>query len=144
MNRMENRMKLENLSRIIVEFYEKLSSWEESVVRDSGLTTAQIHTIEIVGHAGAIKMKDLAEKIGVTTGTLTVSVDKLEKKGLLVRRPHEKDRRSYMIELTREGNKYFEEHHNFHIRMTEEIVSCLSEQEQKAFTSIMEKMLKKI
>jgi DNA-binding MarR family transcriptional regulator len=137
-------MKLENLARIIVEFYEKLSSWEESVVRDSGLTTAQIHTIEIVGHAGAIKMKDLAGKIGVTTGTLTVSVDKLEKKGLLVRRPHEKDRRSYMIELTREGNKYFEEHHNFHIRMTEEIVSCLNEDEQKAFTEIMEKMLKKI
>ena len=141
---MENWMKIENLSRIIVEFYEKLSSWEESVVRDSGLTTAQIHTIEIVGHAGAIKMKDLAGKIGVTTGTLTVSIDRLEKKGLLRRRPHEKDRRSYMIELTGEGNKYFEEHHNFHIRMTEEIVSCLSEQEQKAFGAIIEKMLKKI
>ncbi|MCP4114599.1 MAG: MarR family transcriptional regulator [Desulfobacteraceae bacterium] len=137
-------MKIENLSRIIVEFYEKLSSWEESVVRDSGLTTAQIHTIEIVGHAGAIKMKDLAGKIGVTTGTLTVGIDRLEKKGLLVRRPHEKDRRSYMIELTREGMKYFEEHHNFHIRMTEEIVSCLSEQEQKDFAAIIEKMLKKI
>ena len=137
-------MEIKNLSRIIVEFYEKLSSWEESVVRDSGLTTAQIHTIEIVGHAGAIKMKDLAGKIGVTTGTLTVSVDRLEKKGLLIRRPHEKDRRSYMIELTREGNTYFEEHHNFHIRMTEEIVSCLSEDEQKAFASIIEKMLKKI
>ncbi len=137
-------MELKNLARIIVEFYEKLSSWEESVVRDSGLTTAQIHTIEIVGHAGAIKMKDLAGKIGVTTGTLTVSVDRLEKKGLLVRRPHEKDRRSYMIELTREGKKHFEEHHNFHIRMTEEIVSCLSEQEQKAFAGIIEKMLKRI
>ena len=137
-------MEIKNLSRIIVEFYEKLSSWEESVVRDSGLTTAQIHTIEIVGHAGAIKMKDLAGKIGVTTGTLTVGIDRLEKKGLLKRRPHEKDRRSYMIELTREGNKYFEEHHNFHIRMTEEIVSCLSEQEQEAFGAIIEKMLKKI
>ncbi|MBI9089335.1 MAG: MarR family transcriptional regulator [Desulfobacterium sp.] len=137
-------MKLENLARLIVEFYEKLSSWEESVVRDSGLTTAQIHTIEIVGHAGAIKMKDLAGKIGVTTGTLTVSIDRLEKKGLLVRRPHEKDRRSYMIELTREGKTYFEEHHNFHIRMTEEMVSCLGEQEQKAFAAIIEKILKKI
>ncbi len=135
-------MKLENLSRIIVEFYEKLSSWEESVVKDSGLTTSQIHTIGIVGHADSIKMKDLAGKIGVTTGTLTVAVDRLEKKGLLMRRPHKKDRRSYMIELTPDGKKYFAEHHNFHIRMTEEIVSCLSEQEQKAFATIMEKMLR--
>lgn len=137
-------MKLENLSRTILEFYEKISSWEESVVKDSGLTTAQIHALEIVGHAGAVKMKDLAEKIGVTTGTLTVAVDKLEKKGLLVRRPHEKDRRSYMIELTLEGIKHFEEHHNFHLRMTQEIVSGLSEQEQEAFGAIMEKVIKTI
>ena len=137
-------MKLENLSRTILEFYEKISSWEESVVKDSGLTTAQIHALEIVGHARAVKMKDLAEKIGVTTGTLTVTVDKLEKKGLLVRRPHEKDRRSYMIELTQEGIKHFEEHHNFHLRMTQEIVSDLSEQEQEAFGAIMEKVIKTI
>ncbi len=73
------------------------------MVRDSGLTTAQAHTIQIVGHAGSIKMKDLAEKIGVTTGTLTVAVERLEKKNLLVRKPHEKDRRAYLIELTPEG-----------------------------------------
>ncbi|WP_319548446.1 MarR family transcriptional regulator [Desulfogranum marinum] len=73
-------MELRRLSEIIVEFYEKLSSWEDSVVRESGLTTAQANTIEIVGHAGSIKMKDLAEKLGVTTGTLTVAVDRLEKK----------------------------------------------------------------
>ena len=141
---MERRIKLENLSRSILEFYEKISSWEESVVKGSGLTTSQIHAIEIVGHARALKMKDLAEKIGVTTGTLTVAVDKLEKKGLLLRKPHENDRRSYMIELTQEGMTHFEEHHNFHLRMTQEIVSGLSEQEQEAFGTIMEKVLKTI
>ena len=55
-------MDLNHLSKIIVEFYEKLSSWEDSVVRDSGLSTAQAHTIEIVGHAGPIKMKDLPKR----------------------------------------------------------------------------------
>lgn len=138
------KMNIELLSKMIVEFYEKLSSWEESVVQDSGLTTAQAHTIEIVGHEGSIKMKDLAEKIGVTTGTLTVGIDRLEKKKLLQRKPHETDRRSFLIELTNKGDVYFKQHHNFHIKMTQEIVSGLTQEEQLAFTNIIEKVLKKI
>ena len=137
-------MDIQHLSKIIVEFYEKLSSWEESVVRDSGLTTAQAHTIEIVGHAGSIKMKDLAKKIGVTTGTLTVGIDRLEKKNLLVRKPHETDRRSYLIELTPQGEKCFKEHHNFHIQMTQELVSELTPREQDDFGKIIRKMLDRI
>lgn len=137
-------MDIKHLSKIIVEFYEKLSSWEESVVRDSGLTTAQAHTIEIVGHEGSIQMKDLAEKIGVTTGTLTVAIDRLEKKGLLLRKSHATDRRSYLIELTKTGDAYFKRHHNFHIKMTEEIISGLTRTEQTAFVTIIEKILKRI
>ena len=137
-------MEIRHLSKIIVEFFEKLSSWEESVVRDSGLTTAQAHAIEIVGHSGPIKMKDLAEKIGVTTGTLTVAVDRLEKKELMKRKPHETDRRSYLIELTPQGEEVFKEHHNFHIKMTEEIVSGLTRKEQEDFARIIEKVLTRI
>ncbi|PIE62022.1 MAG: MarR family transcriptional regulator [Desulfobacterales bacterium] len=137
-------MELKRLSEIIVEFYEKLSSWEDAVVKDSGLTTAQAHTIEIVGHSGPIKMKDLAEKIGVTTGTLTVAVDRLEKKGVLLRKPHEKDRRAYLIELTDEGERYFALHHQFHIKMTEELVSDLDTKEVAQLAGILEKILNKI
>jgi len=81
------------LSSQLVEFYEKMSSWEHDVVKNSGLSPAQMHTIEIVGHAVSLRMKELAGKMGVTTGTLTVMVDRLEEQGLLHRIPHEKDRR---------------------------------------------------
>ena len=137
-------MDIQHLSKIIVEFYEKLTSWEDAVVRDTGLTTAQAHTIEIVGHAGPIKMKNLAEKIGVTTGTLTVAVDRLEKKKLLVRKPHDTDRRAFLIELTEEGHAYFVQHHQFHIQMTREIVAGLTPEEQNHFAEILEKVLKQI
>ena len=141
---LKDPMDIHHLSKIIVEFYEKLSSWEDSVVRDTGLTTAQAHTIEIVGHAGPIKMKDLAEKIGVTTGTLTVAVDRLEKKNLLVRKPHETDRRAFLIDLTEDGRAYFAQHHQFHLQMTREIVAGLTPEEQKLFAGILEKVLKQI
>jgi DNA-binding MarR family transcriptional regulator len=83
----QGRNSIEELLKTIIEFYEKLSTWEEGVVKDSGLTTAQNHPIEIVDHEGSIKMIKLAEKLGVTSGTLTVSIDRLEEKGLLRRVP---------------------------------------------------------
>lgn len=135
-------MDVEELSKTIIEFYEKLSTWEEGAVKDSGLTTAQNHAIEIVGHEGAIKMIRLAEKLGVTTGTLTVSIDRLEEKGLLRRVPHQSDRRSYLIELTEKGQDVFARHHNHHLNLTDEIMADFSEQEQADLYQAFKKMMK--
>ncbi len=133
------------LSHQLVELYEKLSSWEQDVVKSSGLSTPQMHTIEIVGHGapggGALRMKELAKKMGVTTGTLTVMVDRLEQQGLLQRTPHETDRRSYLIALTQKGQALFSEHHQYHLRLTEEITATLSTEEQALFSGVLEKVI---
>jgi DNA-binding MarR family transcriptional regulator len=135
-------MAVKELARNIVEFYEKLSSWEHEVVRGSDLTPGQMHAIEIIGHEKSLRMKELAEKLGVTTGTLTVSVDRLERKGLIERKPHETDRRSYRIVLTSAGEKHFVQHHKFHLKLTEEIASTLTPDELKTFELVLEKVLK--
>jgi DNA-binding MarR family transcriptional regulator len=121
-----------DLNHAIVEFYEKLSSWEHCVVRDKGLTLPQMHTLEILGIHRAMRMKELASKMGVTTGTLTVLVDRLEERGLVQRSPHMTDRRSIMVELTDSGLTEFEEHDRLHIRLTEEICAGLSDEDKDA------------
>ncbi len=42
----------QSINHAIIEFYERLSSWEQSVVRDQGASLAQIHTVEILGLTG--------------------------------------------------------------------------------------------
>jgi DNA-binding MarR family transcriptional regulator len=121
--------------------------WEQDVVKASGLSTAQMHTIETVGHGadgvhGApLRMKELAKKMGVTTGTLTVMIDRLEQQGALKRTPHETDRRSYLIALTEKGEGLFSEHHQYHLRLTEEITATLSPEEQALFSTVLEKII---
>jgi len=131
-----------DLARSIVEFYEKLSSWEHEVVRGSDMTPNQMHAIEIIGHEKALRMKELAERLGVTTGTLTVTVDRLEQKGLIERQPHETDRRSYRVVLTPDGKKHFKKHHEFHVKLTEEIVSTLTPEELECFNTVLRKVVK--
>jgi len=134
-------MSIKGVARQIVEFYEKLSNWEHEIVRGSDLTPGQMHAIEIIGHDQSLRMKELAEKLGVTTGTLTVTVDRLERKGLLERKPHETDRRSYRVVLTETGQQHFTKHHQFHLKLTEELVSTLSAEELSAFETTLEKIV---
>ncbi|WDN88600.1 hypothetical protein BuS5_01568 [Desulfosarcina sp. BuS5] len=132
---------IEKLSSILIELYEKMSSWEHAVVKESGLTPAQMHAIEIMGHQESLRMKELAQKLGVTTGTLTVMIDRLEQNDLILRKPHENDRRSIVLVLTKKGQKYFKEHHKLHLELTSEITSSLNEDETKQFYTFIEKLV---
>ncbi len=128
------------LTQLIVEFYEKLSSWEHCVVRDKGLTLPQVHALEILGSHTALRMKELAERMGVTTGTLTVLADRLEKAELIRRKPHEVDRRSILVELTEKGHAVFVEHDELHTQLTREITANLSDEERTSLALTLGKM----
>jgi DNA-binding MarR family transcriptional regulator len=137
-------MGLETLSHQLAEFYDKMASWEHSIVKDSGLSPAQMHTVEVIGHNQDMRMKELAERLGVTTGTLTVGVDKLEKMGLVERKPHEKDRRSWLIVLTDEGKLMYEQHHKFHQEFTDEISRDLNCEQIETLSGYLELILKRL
>lgn len=129
------------LSDKLVEFYDKMSSWENAVVKGTDLTPAQMHTIEVIGTYKTMKMRELAARLGITTGTLTIGIDKLEKKGLVARKPHEHDRRSWLIVLTDAGHDIFEQHHRFHYDFIEEIVHDLSDDEIEQFSATLTKIV---
>jgi DNA-binding MarR family transcriptional regulator len=80
----------------------------------------------------------------VTTGTLTVGVDKLEKMGLVQRKPHENDRRSWLIVLTDEGKQMYEQHHKYHQQFTEEISQDLTLEQIEMFTTCFKSILKRL
>ncbi len=128
------------LTRLLIEFYEKFSSWEHGVVRESGLTLPQMHTLEILGADGDLRMTELAARMGVTTGSLTVLVDRLERGGYVSRKPHETDRRSIRVGLTGEGARLFAEHHALHERLTQELLCALTPEEAGQFAGLLARL----
>lgn len=135
---------LDKLTHNLLELYDKLTSWEHEIVRKSGITLSQMHTLEVIGLYGNSKMKLLADKLGVTTGTLTVMVATLEKKGLIVKQPNPDDSRSIIISLTEEGEKYYREHHKYHHDLVKNVSSVLSEEQIKQANEIIEKINQQI
>jgi len=130
----------EHLAHLIVEFYEKLSSWEHAVVKGKGLTLPQMHALELLGAHGPLRMKELADRMGVTTGTLTALADRLETKDLIRRAPNKEDRRSYLVELTDKGRERFLEHDKLHLRITREITAGFSQEEADGLCAALSKM----
>lgn len=119
----------EKLNHAFIEFYEKLSAWELDIVKDTGLSLTLVHAVEILGAFGAMPMKTLADRVGVTTGTLTVQVDKLVGAELVERIPHQTDRRSILVGLSAKGMALFTEHDDLHLQLTTQLTATFSEQE---------------
>ena len=130
----------EQLTEELHDFFNRFSSWETSLIRSSSLTLSESHAIEVLGVYGKMNMKSLGEKLAVTTGTVTITVDRLEKGGYARRVTQKDDRRTFIIELTTLGEHAFEEHHEHHQRLTEELMPLLSVEENLAFIKILRKL----
>ncbi len=135
---------IEKYSNTLVEFFEKLSSWENSVVETREISLAQMHVLEILGHHECLRMKELSSKLGVTTGTLTVMVQRLESKGYIIKEKDKDDKRSYFVKLTELGKIEYDNHHLMHRELTREIVNLLGENDSKTFFNFMEEVQKNI
>jgi DNA-binding MarR family transcriptional regulator len=131
---------LEEYSRTLTEFFERMNSWEQSVVSETGVSLAQMHLIEVIGNRGEMRMKELAGILGVTTGTLTVMVHRLVEKGHIFRSKDEQDRRSYFVGLTDRGKEEYRHHHHMHFHLIEGIVDSLGEDEAETFFSDLKKL----
>ncbi|EGQ7950204.1 MarR family transcriptional regulator [Vibrio vulnificus] len=131
---------LEKLNQTLTEFYDKMSSWEQSVVKETGYSLAQIHTIEVLGCHGALRMKELAEKLGITTGTLTVQIEKLVKAELIERCALPEDRRAIVVKLTEAGQVIHRQHNQLHLDLVRVLTRHIDEEQQALLLSCLEKM----
>ncbi|WP_347489043.1 MarR family transcriptional regulator [Desulfoscipio sp. XC116] len=131
---------VEEITDELLYFFNGFTSWESSVIRSSDLSVSEAHAIEVLGQYGQMNMKSLAQKLGVTTGTTTVTVDRLEKKDYARRELSSEDRRVNLIVLTDKGMQAFKEHHQYHLCLTEQMLSPLSDAEIEQMLNILKKI----
>ena len=126
--------------RELVRAYQAFSNFDDEHVRKLGLTVPQYDVIATLGNTPGMMMSQLAEKTLVTKGTLTGIVDRLEQKGLVRREVPPENRRCFMIVLTSEGEKLFEEIFPMHIDRLKERFSQLSEAEMQEIKTSLKRL----
>lgn len=121
------------LNEVLVKLFRNINAIEEQAIRSGeykDVTTNDMHVIEAIGTGEAKNMSTVAKALAVTTGTLTISVNGLVKKGFVDRVRSEEDRRVVLVSLTEKGRSAFLQHQEFHREMIEEVGAQLSQQEK--------------
>ena len=75
---------------------------------------------------------EVAKKLGITVGTLTVSVNNLVRKGYVNRVRSDTDRRVVKLALTKQGRLLYRLHDKFHRDMVKETIDKMGERESEA------------
>lgn len=74
-----------------------------AVAQEFDLAPQQMQTLKTLGQRGPMPMSELAGVLFCDTSNVTGIVDRLEDRGLVVRRPAPHDRRVKLLELTERG-----------------------------------------
>ena len=115
--------------RNLVSAYQSFERYSAPDVKAMGLTTTQFDVIATLGNQPPMTCKELGERTLVTKGTLTGVLERLEAKGILIRKLNPEDARSQMIELTQAGQALFEKVFPAHLQHLEKAFSKLTEEE---------------
>ena len=128
------------LNEVLVRLFRNINVIEERAICTGDykdVTANDMHVIEAIDMEEARNMTSVARSLGVTTGTLTIAVNSLVKKGYVERVRSEEDRRVVLVSLSEKGKKAYLHHRQFHKQMIEAIVEELSEE-------VLEKALVKL
>ena len=89
------------LRRII----KSLQNYSQNVYSHFGITGPQLWVLKTIYQDGSLPLGELSKRMYLHPSTLTAAVDRLEKKGYVLRNRIEKDRRVINVQLTPEGNR---------------------------------------
>src|SRR5947209_15656933 len=101
--------------------------------------------LEALLHKGALPINEIGRKVLLTSGSITVAVDRLEAKGLVERRASADDRRARIVHLTKEGRKLITRAYAGHAAdmRSEEHMSELQSRQYLVCRLLLEKKKKK-
>ena len=121
----------EVLNQFLVEVFGQILKAEAACLAGKGHSLRELHLIDAVCRAvdqgGDNRSTAIAAALGITAGTLTSAVNLLEKKGYLLRRRDERDKRVVHLLPTERGRAADARHRDFHRQMVAHVLDGLTD-----------------
>ncbi len=135
----------DTLKDVLVNLFNEIMDIEEKAIiteEFSDITNNDMHVIQAIGIGTPRNMSSIARTMGVTVGTLTISINGLVKKGYVKRKRSEEDRRVVLISLSPKGRRAYDHHERFHQEMIDAVLGELSDEEAKLIAGALVRLQK--
>jgi MarR family 2-MHQ and catechol resistance regulon transcriptional repressor len=110
--------------------YRALQQYASASIAATGLGGSDFAALEALLHKGPLPVNAIAEKVFLTSGSMTAAVDRLESKGLVQRKADASDRRARVVHLTPKGEALIATAFRDHAAALERAVEGLSQAER--------------
>ena len=98
-------------------------------------------TLARIGGEEGVTQRRLMAELGLTSGTISVRMDRLVEEGFIERRPDPASRRSTRITLTARGREVFERVVPAHLANERRLLAALTDEEQEVLAGLLRKLL---
>ncbi|WP_077625228.1 MarR family winged helix-turn-helix transcriptional regulator [Sediminibacillus massiliensis] len=125
---------------VLSKAYRSIADQVEADIRKKGLNPTEFGVLELLYHQGDQALQKIGDKILLASGSITYVVDKLEKKGYLIRKPSESDRRITYASITDKGREFLHDIFPDHWEQIEAITGGLDTEEKQTAIQLLKKL----
>ncbi len=128
------------INELLVEVFNQILSIESDILKKKGvkLSMTEVHVLGAIRNTEVPTMGNVAQKLRVTLGTLTTSVNVLVKKEYVSRYKDEDDRRKVYLTLNDSAIEVLKLHDMFHDEMLSSIIDDLKIDEDEVLVKSLE------
>jgi MarR family transcriptional regulator, 2-MHQ and catechol-resistance regulon repressor len=118
-----------------------VQAYAEKSISELEMCGSDFAVLEALLHKGPLPINEIGKKVLLTSGSITVAVDRLETKRLVERRAHGTDRRARIVHLTKAGRKLITRVYADHAADMERLAFVsLTRAERKMLISLLKKI----
>lgn len=139
---MEKNQSKESLKVFVVlsKAQRAITDYTNKFIAEAGLNPTEFAVLEMLYHKGETPLQKIGGQILIASGSITYVVDKLEKKGLMVREHCTKDRRVIYARITEAGKEFMDDFFPKHEQKIDEIISVVSPEEKQLLIDLLKKI----
>jgi MarR family 2-MHQ and catechol resistance regulon transcriptional repressor len=118
-----------------------VEAYAQRSVAELEMCGSDFAVLEALLHKGPLPINELGKKVLLTSGSITVAVDRLESKGLVERRTSGTDRRARIVHLTKAGKELIARLYADHAADMEQLASAsLTKAERETLIRLLKKI----
>lgn len=140
---MEHNITSQSIRNLFFEFQSNLVFYERKFLKQyqiNDITPNEAKILHLIGTIDNKSMSEIADKLKITYGTLSTTINSLVKKGYLIRTRDRFDRRVIVLHLTKKCIDILKKHEMFHFELINQLITKLSNEKVVILNEILTKL----